>query len=424
MAAIVCGPIGRKSVAAANVVAASAERPDTLTDVIGAVVAGGQQHQASGQTPPPAPPAPPDPPRPPAAPQTGSTHIQQSESGSSGTFSWSRNGEKISAEYRGSFTVNDSDTDIARMSPDARLKISDGGWAGGRSVEFIADGSGNITRRFRVGSSERPFEPEGREWLAKMLPRIVRATAFGAKERVARFLSKGGVQAVLGEISQIDTDYAKKVYFTQLIEQARFDPASARQMLEQAGREIDSDYDLASTLIAAAQKLLVDNGTRKAYFDAARTLESDYEMRRALTAALEQGPVAPELLADVLDAARSLDSDYEAATLLLQVIDDRGVEGPVRAPFFSALRTVESSYEKSRVLQALLRSDRISQETLAAAIDAASTGSDYETAQVLVTAARSHTITGAIRDAYVRAAERLGDYERDRALEALARANR
>jgi len=422
MVAIVGGPVGRQSVAAANLVAASDARPDALTDAIGKIVGGAQQHESSGQMAPPAPPAPPTPPAPPApVPQGVETSIHSSQKDSSGTFSWSRNGEKLSVEYRGSFELNDSDTDIVRMSPGGHLTISDGGWFAGHAVEFTADGSGNITRRFKAGASERPFEPEGREWLAKVLPKFVRQSGFAAKERVARFLSKGGVTAVLGEISLIDSDYGKKVYFTQLIDQARLVPAEARRVFEQAGREIDSDYELATTLIAGSGKLLVDNATRKAYFDAARTLESDYEMRRAFMAALEHGPVAADLLAGLLDASRSLDSDYEAATLLLKVVSDHGIDGSLRAPFFGALGTIESAYEKGRVLQALLRRDNLSAETLAATIDAASTGSDYETAQVLVTAARSHAITGPARDAYVRTAEKLGDYERNRALAALAR---
>ena len=327
VAGIVGGPVGRQSVAAAHLVDASDERPDSLTDAIGAIVGGAQQHESAGQLPPPAPPAPPAPPSPPAPSRQGvEVSLHESQGESSGTFSWSRDGEKIAVNYRGSFVLNDSDTDIVQMSPRGYLKISDGGWSGGRSVEFTADASGSITRRFKAGASERPFEPEGREWLAKILPKFVRQSGFAAKERVARFLSKGGVPAVLSEISLIESDYAKKVYFTQLMEQSPLDATAARRVLEQAGREIDSDYELATTLIAGAGKLLVDDGTRQAYFAAARTLESDYEMSRAFLAALDHGPVTPQLLTGLLDASRSLDSDYEAATLLLKVVADHAID--------------------------------------------------------------------------------------------------
>ena len=320
--------------------------------------------------------------------------------------------------YRGSFALDDTDTDIIRLSPDGYLKISDGA---GHSVDFSADSSGNITRRYRVGGSERPFEPEGRQWLATVLPKFVRQSGFNAKERVARFLKKGGVDAVLAEISLIDSDYAKKLYFTHLMDQARLDGGAARRMLEQAGREIDSDYELATTLIAG-RSLLTDEGTRKAYFDAARKIESDYEMRRVYTSALGRGQVSPAIAADILDAARSLDSDYEGATLLLEMLKQHAIEGPLRAPFFRAVDTLGSSYEKGRVLQQLLSRPDLSAETLTMAISAAATvGGEYETAQVLVAAARSHEITGSARDVFVRTADKLGEYERNRALAALAR---
>ena len=52
------------------------------------------------------------------------------------------------------------------------------------------------------------------------------------------------------------------------------DAATVRQALAQAGREIDSDFELASLLIDEANDLLTDEGTRQAYFDAAANASS------------------------------------------------------------------------------------------------------------------------------------------------------
>ena len=442
MIALIAGPMERRSVAAAKddavavanddavavakddavVPARSSERPSSLGSAIGTAIGAVERRDSSQQPPPPPPAPPPPPPAPPSSRSTSSISIDDSQSEGSGNYTWSHNGDKIGVNYRGSFALNDTDTDIVRMSRGGYLKISDNGWLGGGTVEFTTDQSGNVVRRFKVGSSERPFEPEGREWLAKILPRFVRQSAFGAKERVSRILAKDGADGVLAEISKIDGDYAKKVYFTELIRQAPLDGSTGRRLLEQAGREIDSDYELATTLIAGIDKLLVDDATRKAYFDAARSLGSDYEMRRVYSAALARGAVSPALLTGILDASRSLDSDYEAATLLLQIVSAHPIEGPVRAPFFSALQTISSSYEKGRALQGLLQRSDASAETVTEAIAAAgSVGSDYEIAQVLLAASRSRAITGAARDAYIRVADKLGDYERNRALAALVR---
>ena len=41
-------------------------------------------------------------------------------------------------------------------------------------------------------SRELPFEPEGRPWLARALPDILRRTGIAAPARVARILAKSG----------------------------------------------------------------------------------------------------------------------------------------------------------------------------------------------------------------------------------------
>lgn len=408
MVGIIAGPPGRQPMDAQEM---ASPAPVTLS-------------AAAGDDPGQAPPAPPAPPVPPAPPAPSGTSHESSQSGS-GTISWSGNGEKVVVKYNGAFTVNDTDTDIATLSPGGYVRVSDGAWLRGRSVEFSADARGHITRRFTVGGSERPFEPEGREWLARIFPRFIRQSGLNAKERVARFLSRGGIDAVLAEIAQIDGSYGKRLYFSQLLRQAPLDAGGARRVLEQAGREIDSDYELATLLIDVTGRLVLDDAAREAYFAAAKRIGSDYEMRRVYTAALDRGGMTVPLMVSLLEGSRELDSDYEAATLLIDVVRRQRIDGAVRTPFFDALATIGSAYEKARVLQALLRPGQVAEATLIAAIDETlSIASDHEASQVLMAAARSHTLTGAARDAYVRAADRLGDHEQNQALAALARAGR
>jgi hypothetical protein len=371
---------------------------------------------ASAPAAPPAQPALPVPPSPPAPPPLG---YEDSRQESSGTFSWSNNGEHLEVKYHGTFALSDDDTDIVRMSPGSSVRVSDGKWLRGRSVEFSADSSGKISRRYYVGGSERPFEPEGREWLKQMMPRFVRMSGFNAKERAARILRNGGPSAVLAEISQIQGDYAKKVYFVELLRIARLDAATAQRLLEQAGREVDSDYELAS-ILTEATALLTDDATRKAYFAAARSIDSDYEMRRTFKAAVGGGRISAPVLADLLDAVRMIDSDYEAATLLAEIANGQAIDGPARAPFFAAVQTIGSDYERGRVLKTVLKSE-LGPEMLAGVLSAAAAMHGYEASQVLQTAARTQDISGPARDAYMKAADNLSGYEQTQALAALAK---
>jgi hypothetical protein len=101
---------------------------------------------------------------------------------------------------------------------------------------FEADASGTIRRRYWDGTSEKPFEPDGRGWLSQVLPRIIRQSGLGAPARVARILKAKGPSGVLAEITLIEGSWSKRVYFTELLKSPGPDTATVRQALEQAGR--------------------------------------------------------------------------------------------------------------------------------------------------------------------------------------------
>ena len=346
---------------------------------------------------------------------------------SHGTFSWSNDGERIEVRYDGEVEFTDDDTDVKRLSPGGSLRIKEGGVFGGlfasHAIEFTDDGAGNITRRFWAGMSERPFEPEGRQWLTKYLPRFIRQTGFGARARVARILKAKGPAGVLAEISLIEGSWGKKTYFSELLKTASLDAATARQVLIQAGREIDSDFELASLLIDNADKLLVDESTRQAYFEAARTIQSDFEMRRVYSSALKRGPVSSPVLAGILNASRDIESDFEEASLLVQIAKLQPLDNTSRAPFFSALETVGSDFEHGRVLKALgERTDLTPETTTAMLVSGASVNSDFEAGSFLLQLVKQQPIEGSLRAPFFRAVESIGSaFERGRVLQAVAK---
>jgi beta-lactamase regulating signal transducer with metallopeptidase domain len=347
--------------------------------------------------------------------QSASSGFSSSSQRSHGTMSWSNNGEKLEVKYDGEFEFTDDDTDMKRMSPGGHLRISDGGWLRGHSVEFTADASGNITRRFWVGASEKPFEPEGRQWLSQKLPRFIRQSGLGAKARAARIFKAQGASGLLAEISRIDGSWAKKRYFTELFA-LNVDANAVRQALEQAGREIESDYELASLLIESGDRLVTDEATRRAYFDASRTIDSDYELKRVYAAGLKRGPVSAPILNAILDASRNIGSDYELAELLVQLVKQQSID-QARQAFFAALGTIKSNYDHRRVLAALAARPDLDAETTAAMLTSASgLSSDYEAAEFLLQMSK-RSIEGPQRTPFFAALETIGGaYERSRVL--------
>jgi hypothetical protein len=340
---------------------------------------------------------------------------------SHGVHSWSSNGQKVEIRYTGEVEFSDDDADVKRMSPGGSIRISDNTWLGGAAAEFRADSQGNITRRYWVGSSEKPYEPEGRAWVAKMLPRFIRQSGMGAPARVARILKAKGPEGVLAEIALIEGSWAKRIYFSEIIKTGSLQPAMVVRVLEQAGREMDSDFELASLLISGADTLLVNDATRQAYFNAARTIGSDFEMRRVYSSALKKGPVSPSLLGSLLDASQGIESDFEAASLLVQVAKQQPLDNQTRRPFFAALATIGSDFEKRRVLSALAEQPDLTEETVVAMLESGSTvDSDFEAASFLVQVAQARPVEGTLRAPFFRAVDSIGSaFERGRVLRAV-----
>ena len=259
---------------------------------------------------------------------------------------------------------------MRRLSPGGVLRISDRGWFNGRSVEFRADASGRIERRYFVGNAERAFDPEGRQWLDEMLPRVIRQSGFAAPQRVARILRTDGPAGVLAEISRIESSYGKRVYFTELLKAASLDAAMRARVLTQAGREIDSDFELATLLIDGGDQLVSDDPTRRAYLDAARSIDSDFELHRVLSAALKIGTASPAMLPGLLDTSTAIDSDFEEASLLIEVAKGRQLDEAVRPAFFKAVATIGSDFERHRVLTVVADRPNVTVPTLAAVLEA------------------------------------------------------
>jgi len=340
----------------------------------------------------------------------------------SGNFTWSNGTEKLHVNYRGAIEFTDDDADVKRISPGGWLKIREEGRSGSRTVEFRANASGALVRRYWAGNSEKPFEPEGREWLAKALPRFIRQTGLGAEGRVARILASNGVDGVLAEIALIEGSWARRVYYTELLKHD-LDERSVEQILSRVGDDLASDFELATLLIGSADRLLVSEATRTAYFDATRTIGSDFELRRVHSAALRQGPVSPEVLAALLDASLTIQSDFEAASLLTQIAKLQPLDSRSVQLFVKALDGVQSDFEQRRALDTLVSTGNLSADDLPAVLEsAASIGSDFEQASFLLTVLKHYSIEGAPTAPFFRAVDTAASpFERGRVLQALAK---
>jgi hypothetical protein len=275
-----------------------------------------------------------------------------------------------------------------------------------RRIEIRPDGSGGMTRKFTVDEVERPWDDEGRRWLSTVLVALERRTAFTADTRVPALYKEGGVDAVLGEIARLSGDHARRRYFEALFEATpSLSEGETRRALEIAG-QMDSDFEVAQTLIAIAKTGKVGGGSA-AYLQAVRNIESDFETRRVLTALLKATTPDAEAMTLLLGVADNIESDFELAQLLVEVSSRGLATSTTRDAYFKAVSTIESDFERRRVLSSILKRSENSTEVQTHLLQAASgIESDFELASFLVSfAAKYPEMNAGIRESFMKAAD-------------------
>jgi beta-lactamase regulating signal transducer with metallopeptidase domain len=403
--------------------------------------------------------APPAPPVPPAAPSEPSARARSGADASTTrefrmqSKDWLR---RFDVRVRGEMTFSDDLTDVATLADGAYLSLRDRSWFTVRSIEVSGE-RGVVTRKFWVSGVQQPWDPEGRNYLADRLPSLVRRTGVAAEARTRQILSTSGVSGVLDEIKLLESDYARRRYYQELLKTAQIDGPTAGRVVSSAADTIRSGYELRQTLTAAAPHVARDAEAVQAFVEAAASISSDYEHRQALDVLAEAPgliaaagePIArsaarigsdfekrqalsrllanlpdPSASSAVLDAAETIGSDFECATLLIAFTAAHALDGPAISVFFKAVDTLGSDYERGRVLKAVARSKPLAPPVLEGILTSVrGMQSDYEQAEVLLTVLRSHRVDTMVRPAFLAAADTIhSDYEQTRVLAALVRA--
>lgn len=347
-----------------------------------------------------------------ALPQNSETHMRISN----------RDGlTSTDLKIDGTVEFTDDDRDVKSLSPNGRFHLDEGGWFSGRSYDVKADSSGNLTKTYSVGLHEKPMDDEGRAWLAKALPGIIRDSAIGAAPRVARILKQGGPQAVLAEIGLIHSDGSRRTYIELLFSQATLNTAQ----LEDAAKliqGISSDGDKAQVIIDVDSKYFTDD-LRPRLFQAADSISSDGDKRRVLTDIAQKDAASPKTLVGVARVAHHLSSDGDKAEVLIEIADHYGSSDELRAAYFEAVDSISSDGDHARVLSKLLAAHGADRETfIRTARSAGRISSDGDKARVLLEAVPSYTEDDSERKAFLDAASSISsDGDHQRVLTALVR---
>ena len=354
--------------------------------------------------------------------EKSSKHARNSITQEESNWNWHHRDDDIDTEVkiRGKVEFADDYSDIKSISDGGSIRVYDSRSGMSRRFEAQMTPEG-LKRSYSVNGQSSPFNDEARAWLAKMLNDTVRLGGYDAEARVARILKQAGPRGVLAEISQLKGDYVKRIYFDKLVEQGNLDDKTAREVINHAAREINSDYEKAQMLIKMSESYLRDDQTRAIYIEGVNTINSDYEKGRALAALLKQGNMSKENIIFAIRSAHNISSDYERAQMLIKIASAFQLDDRERAAYLEGIASMRSDYEKGRVLSALLKKDDLGKETLLFAVKSVSTiSSDYEKAQLLIKVAAASSGDEAVRNALIDSAREIkSEYERGRVLSAV-----
>lgn len=352
-----------------------------------------------------------------------STRIEQTVNAEENNWNWHHvdKGIDLHVTIRGKVEFADDYSDVTAISPgNGELRITDQRGSVTRKFEATASAEG-IKRAYSVNGESKPMDSEARIWLAKMLNDTVRQGGYDAPVRVGKLLQRGGPSGVLAEISQLQGDYVKRLYFDELLKQGNLDADTARRALQQAAHEISSDYEKAEILVKMAGTYLRDDRFREIYLEGVNTIHSDYERGRAFTAVFKKDNLNKDNLLFALKSVAAISSDYEKAELLVKISHAFPLDDSLQKAYLDAVRTINSDYEKGRAITALLDKHEAKQETLLFMVKSAATiGSDYEKAQLLIHVAEAGRRDETVRNAVADTARSIqSEYERGRVLAAV-----
>jgi hypothetical protein len=322
--------------------------------------------------------------RDPQLPCEADTSRRASLSNGTITYNYNNTGSATTLSYDGKITFTDEERDIKSITPGGYFRYSKTTFGHKREI-FIQSGSdGTLRRKYYVGRSEEPYEPEGRLWLQQMLPEIIATTGLGAEDRIQRHYAKAGINGVLAEISKIDNDHARTVYYRHLLAFPALKDRDLKGVLAHLNRQLESDHEKSKLLRQIAPRYLQNHHNIQEYLAAVSGLSSDYEKAKVLTYVLQTPALNQSSCELVIPAVARIDSDYEQAKVLRAVLARPELSPKAHKEVIQLTRTISSDYEKNRVLLALIANPKYVSAHFGELLASINTlDSDYEKSRAL-----------------------------------------
>jgi len=380
------------------------------------------------------------------------TSVHEDDAGNM-TFEIGRPGYFLHVETDGKIGFTPDDTDVAFVEKGARLEIREK--SDGTLHELVVTNeAGELERRYSRDRKSMAFDTEAREWLARVIPEVLRNTAIDAERRVARLHSEGGMPAVLAEMKRIESSHAIGRYAAVIIENHKLEADELQQLLKllgdigsdfelrqaltriietqtldagsqvqlmNAASSIGSDFEAAELVSLVTPKLELTDATLKAWNSLVADIGSDFEQRRALSTVFEHHALPKAWKIAALEAARAgIGSDFELRSLLETAAEHVGNDADLVREYIAAFGEIGSDFEAREAVVVLVNKAELDDAGYSRLLDALDDiGSDFEALQALLAIAESMPREPALLAKYRSIARDLSRHEREQAENAI-----
>lgn len=286
-------------------------------------------------------------------------------------------------EYQGKIVFTEDETDVEYISPGGFLKFSKRSFGNKRIIILEGESNDGIYREYREGSKKMQFEPDGRRWMASVLPEIIRTTGIGAEERARKFYANGGINALLEEISMLPTNYVKGIYYDVSFRIPNLKVSDLVILIEDAGREVNSSYELSKLLTSNSDTYGKQEKALGAAIQVTKKISSSYEQAKVYKHLLSKAKISQHNRGLIIKSVRNISSSYEQSGVLQASLKDSLNVENINLVIIE-VEHISSSYEQSKVLQAMIRNQSLTNLDFGKFLETISKiSSSYEQGQVL-----------------------------------------
>ncbi len=279
-------------------------------------------------------------------------------------------------EYEGRITVSNDDKDIVDISRGGYFELSKASFGASRKVKIAPDRNG-LSKRYYVGWSENDYEPEGRKWLAEVLPDLLRSTTIAAESRVDRIYGKGGGAALVEELGLLQSDHASSRYFELAFKKPLTAQDRARA-LDVAGETVSSDHYLSNILISYLDTYELEGSAISQFLLAAEDIASDHYKTNVFLKAIKSDQVEGTNLMAFIKASDDIGSDHYMTNFLMEVLDRKNLNDQQLKVVLEQADHVGSDHYLSNIILKVMESQTLNDTNVSSILTATQDiGSDH-----------------------------------------------